>query len=127
MPEQIKSDLSSKNTRVRETCDLNEVIRNVDVLYMTRIQRERFPDPVEYNKVARSYRITPEHLAGVRENLIIMHPLPRVDEIASTVDSTRHAMYFKQSFYGVTVRMALLKMLMGDEGHESCGTGAKTA
>jgi aspartate carbamoyltransferase catalytic subunit len=113
MPEQIKSDLSSKGTNVRETCDLNEVIRNVDVLYMTRIQRERFPDPVEYKKVARSYRITPEYLAGVKENLIIMHPLPRVDEIAPAVDATKHAMYFKQSFYGVTVRMALLKMLLG--------------
>ena len=117
MPEQIKSDLSSKNTMVRETCDLSEVIRNVDVLYMTRIQRERFPDPVEYKKVARSYRITPEYLEGVRENLIIMHPLPRVDEISPSVDSTKHAMYFKQTFYGVTVRMALLKMLMGDESY----------
>ncbi len=112
MPEQIKSDLSSKGTIVRETCDLSEVIRNVDVLYMTRIQRERFPDPVEYKKVARSYRITPEYLDGVRENLIIMHPLPRVDEIAPSVDVTKHALYFKQSFYGVTVRMALLKMLL---------------
>lgn len=119
MPEQIKSDLSSKNTKVRETCDLSEVIRNVDVLYMTRIQRERFPDPVEYKKVARSYRITPEYMAGVRENLIIMHPLPRVDEISPSVDSTKHAMYFKQSFYGVTVRMALLKMLMIDQSNDS--------
>jgi aspartate carbamoyltransferase catalytic subunit len=126
MPEQIKSDLSSKNTKVRETCDLSEVIRNVDVLYMTRIQRERFPDPVEYKKVARSYRITPEYLEGVRDNLIIMHPLPRVDEISPSVDSTKHAMYFKQTFYGVTVRMALLKMLMGDESYEVAELTPKT-
>jgi aspartate carbamoyltransferase catalytic subunit len=115
MPDQIKSDLSRKHTQVRETSDLSEVIKNVDVLYMTRIQRERFPDPMEYKKVAKSYRITPESIFGVKENLIIMHPLPRVDEIAPTIDSTKHAMYFKQSFYGVTVRMALLKMLMDVE------------
>jgi len=79
---------------------------------MTRIQRERFPDPVEYKKVASSYRITPEFLSGARENLIIMHPLPRVDEISPAVDQTGHARYFEQSFYGVPVRMALLKMLI---------------
>lgn len=113
MPDSIKSDLSSKGTCVRETCDLGAVINNVDVLYMTRIQRERFPDPVEYKKVARSYRITPEFMAGAREGLIVMHPLPRVDEIAPSVDETPHARYFQQSFYGVPVRMALLKMLIG--------------
>jgi aspartate carbamoyltransferase catalytic subunit len=112
MPDPIKADLFSKGTLVRETSDLGEVINNVDVLYMTRIQRERFPDPVEYKKVASSYRITPEFLAGSQSNLIIMHPLPRVDEIDPAVDSTTHARYFQQSFYGVTVRMALLKMLI---------------
>jgi aspartate carbamoyltransferase catalytic subunit len=112
MPDPIKADLFSKGTLVRETNDLGEVIDNVDVLYMTRIQRERFPDPVEYKKVASSYRITPEFLAGSQSNLIIMHPLPRVDEIDPAVDSTAHARYFQQSFYGVPVRMALLKMLI---------------
>jgi aspartate carbamoyltransferase catalytic subunit len=101
---------------VRGTADLGEVIENVDVLYMTRIQRERFPDPVEYQKVASSYRITPESLAGSQQNLIIMHPLPRVDEISPSVDDSSHARYFQQSFYGVPVRMALLKMLLeGDQ------------
>jgi aspartate carbamoyltransferase catalytic subunit len=113
MPEPIKNDLSSKGTKVRETCDLNEVVNNVDVLYMTRIQRERFPDPVEYKKVASSYRLAPEFLANARDNLIVMHPLPRVDEITPAVDATSHARYFQQSFYGVPVRMALLKMLIG--------------
>lgn len=113
MPEAIRSDLFSKGTSVRETNDLSVVVNNVDVLYMTRIQRERFPDPQEYNKVARCYRLTPESLVKARENLIIMHPLPRVDEISPAVDSTPHARYFQQSFYGVTVRMALLKMLIG--------------
>ena len=116
MPDPIKADLSSKGTIVRETSDLGEVIDHVDLLYMTRIQKERFPDPVEYQKVASSYRITPESLAGSQENLIIMHPLPRVDEIAPSVDDTAHARYFQQSFYGVPVRMALLKMLLeGDQ------------
>ena len=116
MPDPIKADLSSKGTIVRETADLGEVIDNVDVLYMTRIQRERFPDPVEYQKVASSYRITLESLAGSQQNLIIMHPLPRVDEISPSVDDSSHARYFQQSFYGVPVRMALLKMLLeGDQ------------
>lgn len=113
MPEAIRSDLFSKGTSVRETNDLSVIVNNVDVLYMTRIQRERFPDPQEYNKVARCYRLTPESLVGARKNLIIMHPLPRVDEISPAVDGTPHARYFQQSFYGVTVRMALLKMLIG--------------
>lgn len=113
MPEAIRSDLFSKGTSVRETNDLSVIVNNVDVLYMTRIQRERFPDPQEYNKVARCYRLTPESLVEARKNLIIMHPLPRVDEISPAVDDTPHARYFQQSFYGVTVRMALLKMLIG--------------
>jgi aspartate carbamoyltransferase catalytic subunit len=115
MPEQIKADIAGKGTAVRETCDLQSVIRDVDVLYMTRIQRERFPDPLEYQKVAKSYRITPEQLHDVRDDLIIMHPLPRVDEIAQSVDATMHAMYFRQSFYGVPVRMALLQMVLMPE------------
>ncbi|MDD1741961.1 MAG: aspartate carbamoyltransferase [Methanotrichaceae archaeon] len=112
MPEAIKADLSSKGTLVYETTDLTEVIEQVDVLYMTRIQRERFPDPLEYQKVARSYRITPEFLAKAKKNLIVMHPLPRVDEITPEVDATPYARYFQQSFYGVPIRMALLKLLM---------------
>ncbi|MHC1631332.1 MAG: aspartate carbamoyltransferase [Methanotrichaceae archaeon] len=115
MPEPIKTDLARKGTTVCETHDLNDVIRDVDVLYVTRIQRERFPDPIEYQKVARSYRITLKSLENVKEGLIIMHPLPRVNEIYPEVDETKHAVYFKQSFYGVPVRMALLKMLIGDD------------
>lgn len=114
MPDRIKEDLAGMGTIVRETHALDEVLREVDVLYITRIQKERFPDPYEYQKVARSYRIGAESLEGARERLIIMHPLPRVDEIAPEVDATRHAVYFRQSFYGVPVRMALLKMLIGD-------------
>jgi aspartate carbamoyltransferase catalytic subunit len=108
MPKHIVSTLDS----VRLTEDIDEVIREVDVLYVTRIQKERFPDPNEYLRVAKSYRITLPVLEGVRDNLIIMHPLPRVDEIAQEVDQTKYAKYFKQAFYGIPVRMALLAILL---------------
>jgi len=108
MPKHIVSTLGS----VRLTEDIDEVIRDVDVLYVTRIQKERFPDPNEYLRVAKSYRITLPVLEGVRDNLIIMHPLPRVDEIAQEVDQTKYAKYFKQAFYGIPVRMALLAILL---------------
>jgi len=108
MPKHIVSTLDS----VRLTEDIDEVIHEVDVLYVTRIQKERFPDPNEYLRVAKSYRITLPVLQGVRDNLIIMHPLPRVDEIAQEVDQTKYAKYFKQAFYGIPVRMALLAILL---------------
>jgi len=108
MPKHIVDTLNS----VRLVEDVDEVIRDVDVLYVTRIQKERFPDPTEYLRVAKSYRLTLRVLERVRENLIIMHPLPRVDEIAPEVDQTKHARYFKQAFYGIPVRMALLAILM---------------
>jgi aspartate carbamoyltransferase catalytic subunit len=108
MPKYIVNSLNS----VRLTEDVDDVIHDVDVLYVTRIQKERFPDPNEYLRVAKSYRLTLGALDQVRENLIIMHPLPRVDEIAPEVDQTKYARYFKQAFYGIPVRMALLAILM---------------
>ncbi len=93
---------------------LEDVIGEIDVLYVTRIQKERFPDEEEYRKVAGSYRITPEVLRDAKEDLIIMHPLPRVDEIDPAVDRTKHAKYFDQVFYGVPVRMAILTEVMLD-------------
>jgi aspartate carbamoyltransferase catalytic subunit len=112
MPDTIKKDLKKQGAMVSETSKIEDVIGDVDVLYVTRIQKERFPDPAEYQKVAGSYRITEELLKSARDNLIIMHPLPRVDEIDPAVDRTRYARYFEQSFYGVPVRMALLAMAM---------------
>lgn len=113
MPDHIIRDLEKAGAEIRETTSLEEVINDIDVLYMTRIQKERFPDPAEYLKVAGSFRITRDLLKNVRENLIIMHPLPRIQEIDPSVDETRHARYFEQSFYGVPVRMALLTLVMG--------------
>jgi aspartate carbamoyltransferase catalytic subunit len=93
--------------------DLGEVVPQVDVLYVTRIQKERFPDLAEYAKVKGSYRISLESLAEAKEDLIILHPLPRVDEIAANVDNTSHARYFQQVRNGVVVRMALLALILG--------------
>ncbi len=112
MPDVIKKDLKKQGAVVRETTSIEDVIGDVDVLYVTRIQKERFPDSAEYQKVAGVYRVTEELLKNARENLIIMHPLPRVDEIDPGVDKTKFARYFEQSFYGVPVRMALLAMAM---------------
>ena len=112
MPDVIKKDLKKQGAIISETTSIEDVIGDVDVLYVTRIQKERFPDPAEYQKMAGSYRITEELLKKASDNLIIMHPLPRVDEIDPAVDRTRYARYFEQSFYGVPVRMALLAMAM---------------
>ncbi len=92
-----------------EFADLEEVLPELDVLYVTRIQKERFPDPAEYERVRGSYRIDAALLKNAKESMIILHPLPRVDEIALDVDSTPHARYFKQAAYGVPIRMALLR------------------
>ena len=94
---------------------LSEVIGDADVLYITRIQRERFPDAAEYQKVAGMYRVDNSLLREAKSDLIVMHPLPRVDEIAPEVDSTPHAKYFEQAFNGVPVRMALLNLVLGGE------------
>ncbi len=93
-----------------EKVDLDDVIDEIDVLYVTRIQRERFPDEEEYRRVAGSYRITADIVNG--RDFIVMHPLPRVDEIDVSVDKTKNARYFQQAFYGVPVRMAILTEVM---------------
>jgi len=107
--------LRTQGVRYEETNKLEDVISDLDVLYVTRIQKERFPDPAEYEKVRGSYRITISILKDARDNLIILHPLPRVDEIANEVDNTKHAKYFEQASYGVPLRMALLKLILAGE------------
>ncbi|MHA1917397.1 MAG: aspartate carbamoyltransferase [Candidatus Ranarchaeia archaeon] len=113
MPKEIIHDLQSKNVEVIETESLEDVLPELDVLYVTRIQKERFPDPIEYVKVKDVYKITLELLKKSKEELSILHPLPRVGEIAYEVDSSPKAKYFKQMFNGVLVRMALLSLLAG--------------
>ena len=84
----------------------------LDVLYVTRIQKERFPDIEDYKKVAGAYRIDSEVLKNAKSKLKILHPLPRVSEISTDIDDTKHAAYFRQAFNGVPVRMALLEKLI---------------
>jgi aspartate carbamoyltransferase catalytic subunit len=113
MPPEVVSHLEKRNTTFEVLTDLSDVIGEADVLYVTRIQKERFPDIEEYNKVAGVYRIDESSLVGAKKEMIILHPLPRVDEIAPEVDSSRHARYFQQAFNGVPVRMALLALVLG--------------
>jgi aspartate carbamoyltransferase catalytic subunit len=96
-----------------EDKSLEQVIPQIDVLYITRIQKERFPDPAEYAKVKGIYRITLETLRNARKDLILLHPLPRLDEIAPEVDSKPQARYFQQVWNGIVVRMALLALVLG--------------
>ena len=115
LPRSVRYDLHESGAMVREHTELDEILPALDVLYVTRIQRERFPDENEYQEVAGEYGIDLETLEPAKDDLTVMHPLPRVDEIASEVDGTEYASYFEQAHNGVPVRMALLDlMLEGD-------------
>jgi len=94
-----------------ETSDINQALK-CDIVYMTRIQKERFPDAVEYGKVKGVYVLTNSMLEKAKKDMKIMHPLPRVDEIAEDVDSTENALYFEQAKNGVVMRQAVLALLL---------------
>jgi aspartate carbamoyltransferase catalytic subunit len=113
LPDEVRDQLEHMGVKVQEEDDLHRAVREADVLYVTRIQKERFPDEGEYVKVAGSYRIDNGVLAGAKSRLIVLHPLPRAGEIAPEVDATPHAAYFRQAFLAVPVRMALLDALLG--------------
>lgn len=113
MPDEVVGYLKAAGKLGSAGHSLEEIIPKTDVLYVTRIQKERFPDPLEYEKVAGIYRVDPALVARGAEKMIIMHPLPRVNEIAPEVDFLPQAKYFIQAFNGVPVRMALLSMLIG--------------
>ena len=106
-------DTIKKKIEVLEKTRLEEILPETDVLYVTRIQKERFPDLAEYAKVKGAYRIDLEMLKDAKKDLVIMHPLPRVDEIADEVDETPHARYFQQVWNGIVMRMALLALILG--------------
>jgi len=112
VPENVRTELGRAGVEFEEVDGVDDVIGGLDVLYATRIQKERFPDEKEYEKVAGEYRVTPETLEAAHDDLVLMHPLPRVDEIAPEVDETEHARYFEQAHNGVPVRMAVLDMVM---------------
>ncbi len=113
MRENVLHDLKERNVTYHEYTKITDVISDVDVLYVTRIQKERFSDPAEYEKVRGSYKITLETLKEAKEDLVILHPLPRVEEIDFAVDQTPYARYFKQTYYGLLLRMALLALVLG--------------
>ncbi|MFB6094271.1 MAG: aspartate carbamoyltransferase [Halanaeroarchaeum sp.] len=112
LPRNVRYDLHEEGARVREHESMEEILPELDVLYVTRIQRERFPDENEYQKVAGEFNIDVETLERAASDLAIMHPLPRVDEIDPAIDDLENATYFEQAHNGVPVRMALLDMLL---------------
>ena len=113
MPSSVKMYIKEANLNYHQYTDLNEVIPFSDIIYMTRIQRERFSDPLEYEKVKDSYILDAAMLKGCKNTMRILHPLPRVNEIAADVDKTTNAYYFQQARNGVYVRQALMAAILG--------------
>ncbi|MDD3735657.1 MAG: aspartate carbamoyltransferase [Bacteroidales bacterium] len=113
MPDEYKLYLKNLGLEYYETIDLNEVINMADIVYMTRVQRERFSDPMEYEKVKNAYVLQENMLAETKPGMKILHPLPRVNEISTDVDSNNKAYYFEQALNGVYTRQAIISTLLG--------------
>lgn len=114
IPEYITRDILQKNNiSYTETDRLEKVIAGIDVLYMTRVQRERFLNEEEYIRLKDSYILTPKLMKMARGNLVVLHPLPRVNEISVEIDDDPRAAYFRQAEYGMYIRMALLTSILG--------------
>jgi aspartate carbamoyltransferase len=113
MPGEIIAELNEHGLSQVEAHTLEEALPETDVLYVTRVQKERFSDPAEYDQVKDAFVITPAVLQQAKEEMIVMHPLPRVNEISLEVDEDPRAAYFRQMEYGLYVRMALLAMVLG--------------
>jgi aspartate carbamoyltransferase catalytic subunit len=113
MPEDHLEELNEKGVDYAEVEDFGDVKKDLDVLYVTRIQKERFGDQLDYARVAEGYFINKKFLEGCNPELKILHPLPRVDELSRDVDSTPHAVYFEQAANGIPTRMALICLTMG--------------
>lgn len=114
MPQYIKDDLKSQKIEFEEYENIEDNIDDLDVFYVTRIQKERFADPEDYEKLRGSYILERPMLSNVKENLKVMHPLPRVDEIHTDVDNTEFAYYFPQAKNGVYTRQAIISILLGE-------------
>lgn len=114
MPAHILNDLTKMGIKFQEKIKLGKIVDKVDIMYVTRIQRERFPDREEYEKVKNAYIITADLLQGAKDNMKVMHPLPRVNEITTDVDKTKYAYYFDQAENGVYMRQAILGTLLGE-------------
>ena len=112
LPNEYKLHLASKGIRFFEHTEFTDIINAADIIYMTRVQKERFIDPVEYEKVKNIYILRNEMLKNTKENMRILHPLPRINEIHTDVDSNPKAYYFTQAKNGVYTRMAIIAHLL---------------
>lgn len=113
MPKEYKLFLDSLGIKYYEHEDFSEYIQDADIIYMTRVQRERFSDPIEYEKVKNVYILKNEMLENSKDNLRVLHPLPRVNEISEDVDENPKAYYFQQALNGVYTRQAILATILG--------------
>jgi aspartate carbamoyltransferase catalytic subunit len=113
LPQQYVTEARHHGLEVEAVAGLPEAIAQCDVLYMTRLQEERFPDPLEFDHIKQTYRVTAPMLAAAKPGMRILHPLPRVNEIAPEVDATAHAHYFTQAANGIPVRQAILALVLG--------------
>jgi aspartate carbamoyltransferase catalytic subunit len=113
MPDEYKLFLESKGIAYNEYSELAENIKDSDIVYMTRVQRERFADPLEYEKVKNVYILKNKMLEGTKDNLRVLHPLPRVNEISTDVDTSHKAYYFPQALNGVFTRQAIMSKILG--------------
>jgi aspartate carbamoyltransferase catalytic subunit len=112
LPSSVKQHIKDKNLTYHQYTDIMEAMPHVDILYMTRIQRERFSDPMDYEKVKNAYILTKSMLTSTKPNMKILHPMPRVNEIEEQIDNDPRAYYFQQALNGVFVRQALLATLL---------------
>ena len=113
LPSAVKQDIKDHKLEYHQYTDLEEVLPIADIVYMTRVQRERFADPMEYERVKNACILTGSMLHGCKDNMKILHPLPRVNEITTDVDTTPYAYYFQQAQNGVYVRQALISLILG--------------
>ena len=114
MPQYLLDELDKNNIKYEVLEDFRDCLDKIDVFYMTRIQKERFPDIEDYEQAKGIYVITKENIFGkCKDDMIILHPLPRVDEISTDLDDTKHALYFKQARNGIPVRQAMMMTVLG--------------
>jgi aspartate carbamoyltransferase len=113
MPKEVMEEVAEKGVPQAEFSSLEKVLPETDVLYVTRVQKERFEDPADYEKVKGAYVIDSEIMKAAKQDMIVMHPLPRVGEISPEFDDDPRAAYFRQMEYGLYVRMAVLAMVLG--------------
>ncbi|SPT75421.1 Aspartate carbamoyltransferase catalytic chain [Arcanobacterium haemolyticum] len=119
LPHEFVTNLREAGNDVVQTTSLNEALPEADVIYMTRVQRERFTDPTQYERLKGAYELTPKEMTQAPENVIVMHPLPRVGEISPAVDKDPRARYFEQTYNGKMMRSALIYHLLNDSENDT--------